>query len=308
MSLLKNKILGTFFGQAIGDALGLGAEFLSKEEVKAHYPNGLHSYDQIIQDNFRSRWQKGAWTDDTDQMLCIANAIIKDKDINQLTVAQELYSWIRNGPADIGTSTYQVLSHPQYATDPERAAEWVWDMSYQRSAANGAVMRTSIIGLWDKETIKKAEDICKITHYDPRCVGSCVIVSMLINRLIHGQSMTADEMIGLGRKYDNRIEEYINLALSEDIESLQLDGTGIGYTLKTLSAGLWVYFHCADFESGLIAVVNAGGDADTNGAVACAILGAKFGYDNIPQYYIDNLVGKEHLYDIAIQVFDLVNG
>ncbi|MDE5810970.1 MAG: DUF1810 family protein [Muribaculaceae bacterium] len=35
--------------------------------------------------------------------------------------------------------------------------------------------------------------------------------------------------------------------------------------------------------------VNEGGDADTNGAVACAILGAKFGYSSIPSYYIENL-------------------
>ena len=36
-------------------------------------------------------------------------------------------------------------------------------------------------------------------------------------------------------------------------------------------------------------MVNEGGDADTNGAIACAILGAKYGYDAIPRYYIENL-------------------
>ncbi|MDE6084115.1 MAG: ADP-ribosylglycohydrolase family protein, partial [Muribaculaceae bacterium] len=45
----------------------------------------------------------------------------------------------------------------------------------------------------------------------------------------------------------------------------------------------------SSFEEGLLAIVNEGGDADTNGAIACAILGAKFGYSSIPRYYIENL-------------------
>ena len=71
-----NKIKGTIYGQVIGDALGLGAEFMTKDEVKEHYPNGLTNYSQIIQDKHLSRWQKGAWTDDTDQFLCIMDSII----------------------------------------------------------------------------------------------------------------------------------------------------------------------------------------------------------------------------------------
>ena len=45
----------------------------------------------------------------------------------------------------------------------------------------------------------------------------------------------------------------------------------------------------SSFEEGMLAMVNEGGDADTNGAIACAILGAKFGYSSIPRYYIENL-------------------
>ena len=46
-----NKIKGTIYGQVIGDALGLGAEFMSKEEVKENYPNGLTDYGQVVQDS-----------------------------------------------------------------------------------------------------------------------------------------------------------------------------------------------------------------------------------------------------------------
>ena len=51
MSLnLKEKVYGFIFGGAIGDALGLGTEFMSVAEVRRRYPAGLQSYHQIVQD------------------------------------------------------------------------------------------------------------------------------------------------------------------------------------------------------------------------------------------------------------------
>lgn len=107
----------------------------------------------------------------------------------------------------------------------------------------------------------------------------------------HDRLMTYEEIINLSQKYDERIAEWIECAYeSEDISTLDLDETySIGYTLRTLSASLWCYWHATSFETGLLSVVNEGGDADTNAAIACAILGAKFGYSSIPAYYIENL-------------------
>jgi ADP-ribosylglycohydrolase len=51
--------------------------------------------------------------------------------------------------------------------------------------------------------------------------------------------------------------------------------------------------------------VNAGGDADTNAAVACAILGAKFGYKSIPKEYIEGLIYRDQLDDLIIGFTEL---
>lgn len=157
-------------------------------------------------------------------------------------------------------------------------------------------MRTSVVGLFPKEVKACAENICRLTHYDQRCVGSCVIVSELIHALVYGEEPPSrSQMDSIARQYDFAICEYITKAWQErDIKNL-MDDDCMGYTLVTLSVALWAYWHASSFEEGLLAVVNAGGDADTNAAVACAILGAKYGCQSIPTEYIDGLLYKEQL-------------
>ena len=53
-------------------------------------------------------------------------------------------------------------------------------------------------------------------------------------------------------------------------------------------------------------MVNEGGDADTNAAVACAVLGAKFGYDQIPTKYVNGLIQKDKLKNIIEKLIKVV--
>lgn len=298
----KDKIYGTIFGQAIGDALGLGTEFMSKTEVREKYPDGLKEYSQIIRDYHRAKFQPGSWSDDTDMMLCIANAIIEDKGINLHTIARNFKQWVYAPETrGVGQTTLKVLSIAEYVEKPHQVAELIWRMTRTKNAANGSVMRTAIIGLKKENVAQTAEDVCKLTHFDPRCVGSCVIVSEIINHLIwHDEQLSYSQIMTIGNKYDKSIAEYIDKAYYNGIESLELDEpSSIGYTLKALGSALWCLFHANDFEEGLLKVVNEGGDADTNAAVACAMLGAKFGYTSIPQKYTDGLTRKNDLMRIT---------
>lgn len=149
-----------------------------------------------------------------------------------------------------------------------------------------------------------AENICKLTHPDPRCIGSCVIVSEIIHSLVYeGKELSFDHIFQIADKYDDRIRPFIEIANnSTEIESLELTGLEQGYTLKTLSAALWSLWHCDTFKDGLLQVVNAGGDADTNTAVACAILDAKFGYESIPEDYTKGLAEESRMNFISSQL------
>ena len=291
-----DRFKGVFYGQAIGDALGLGTEFMDADEMAWKYPTGLRHYNQIFQDRHRKRWKIGGWTDDTDMMLCIAEAVIEDKGVNFMNIAKHFKTWTLGMPMGIGENTYKVLMMGDYTEEPFEVSKMIWEMSKYQSAANGGLMRTSVVGLFPKEVRTCAESICRLTHYDPRCVGSCVIVSELIHALVYGKEpLSRYQMENVSRQYDLSICEYITKAWQEqDIKNL-VDYEHMGYTLVTLSVALWAYWHASSFEDGLLSVVNVGGDADTNAAVACAILGAKYGYSSIPVEYVGDLLYKEEL-------------
>lgn len=306
---LYDKVRGVIFGQAIGDALGLGTEFMLRKEVLKFYPQGLTSYNQIIQDRHRIRWKQGEWTDDTDMMLCIADAVVENKDICFQSIAENFKKWFRGTPMGIGQNTYKVLAIGDYIDNPMKAANLVWKLSGEKSAANGGLMRTSVVGLWRKNVSYYAENICKLTHADPRCVGSCVLLAELIHSFVwRGKELDSGAIIDIANRYDKRIEPYLIMAMEAgNIQDLNLDDEAtMGYTLKTLSVAIWCLYHAESFLDGLLTVVNAGGDADTNAAVACSLLGAKYGYKFIPSYYIENLIGRNLLENTSNNLYEII--
>lgn len=308
---ISNIIKGVFFGQAIGDALGLATEFMSKVEVQQHYPNGVNNYQDIIQDEHRVRWQAGDWTDDTDQWLCILESILEHNQIISTDIAIKFYNWMTNGGMGVGTTTYRVLSLPQYVEFPHKGAELVWKMKGKNIAPNGALMRNSIVCLFQyqelDQVLQNCETVAKLTHFDPRCIDSCKVMAHLIIGELKGNPIQLNDLATLLSEYDPRISEYI-LPLKYDISILMLDEPrSVGYTLKALAAGLWAYFYADSFEEGLKAVVMEGGDADTNGCIAGSMLGAKFGYDMIPQRLVTSLNQVDKLNEMLLGFLDQLN-
>lgn len=289
---IYDRMMGCLYGQAIGDALGLGTEFQTSDFVKNIYPNKLQRYDEIIPFAHVRLWKPGEFTDDTDQMLCILNALLSDDGINPNTLAKNILNWYETDGMGCGALTYKIIHAPGWLEAPIETSKIVWELTNKNSAPNGGLMRTSVVGLWNEYVIENAEKACMVTHYDPRCVGSCVIATLIINNLVwHNKELGYDEIIKIANQYDSRIAEWVTIAKeNNDISALYLDDeTSMGYTLRTLAAALWAYWHSPNFTSGLIDVVNEGGDADTNASIACAFLGAKFGYGSIPSHYVEKM-------------------
>ncbi|MBW4495710.1 MAG: ADP-ribosylglycohydrolase family protein [Oscillatoria princeps RMCB-10] len=235
---IANRIRGVIFGQALGDALGEGVEFLSKPQIEQYYPKGLK---EPLQD---LRWLR--WTDDTAQMLCILDSLLSQKRVDVLNIAAHFHHWAETDGRGIGNTVYSVVHDPDFLEKPHEVAQRFWENSWRQAAANGAVMRTSALGIWEypfPDKVKyNAEEVCKITHADPR------------------------------------------------------------YTLKAMGAGFWALQYAESWDDGVLKVLEEGGDADTNAAVAGALLGARFGGDRISQTWVEKLRNVGELERRAQQV------
>ena len=79
------------------------------------------------------------------------------------------------------------------------------------------------------------------------------------------------------------------------------DGESSGYVPDTLRTVLDAFFSTMSFEDCLVRTVNRGGDADTTGAIAGAIAGARYGLAAIPRRWLQALDGtlREELYTLG---------
>jgi len=311
---LQDQIKGVLYGNSVGDATGLGSEFMTKAEVAMNYPLGLRHYSQIIKDRHRQRFGIGNWTDDTEQMLCILDSLVAEHRVIPVDIAKRIDYWARNDGNGLGSTVGAVIRSDNFLINPHEAARQVWEKRGHKAAANGGVMRTSVLGIWDfwdrEQVIKNAELACKVTHYDPRCIASCVAVCVAISEILFHtlkkEEFTIDEIIKVaieeGAKYDEGIRELPNLSLAE----LKLDEDHkIGFTYKATGAGFWALKHSKTFEDGIIDIINEGGDADTNGAVAGSMLGAKFGFNAIPKEWTE-LLQRERLEKKVNELYQVI--
>jgi ADP-ribosylglycohydrolase len=140
-------------------------------------------------------------------------------------------------------------------------------------------------------------EVARITHFDPRCGESCLWLNAALTALVLGRSpsealaaATDDlrrERAALGRAEAGERDVLAWVSRARGLGSDELDTSG--YTLATAQVGAWALERAESFETGLVAVVNQGGDADTTGAVAGALLGARFGLSAIPARWLEPL-------------------
>lgn len=244
-----------------------------------------------------------------------------DFDLFASNLAQGFIAWVNEDGRGCGTHTGKVFAHPSFWLDPIESSRQVWENSGRRSAANGAAMRASVCGMlrpWDIEfTIRIANVAAEVTHYDPKCVASAVCIAGYVADSIMGDTNQAaiDDAMVIAQDMIPDHTAYID---TMTLDEINLDeGMGdpngprppIGFTLKALGAGFWAVRRAYHYlPAGMMGdmryrepeplaalqeVIEAGGDVDTNAAIAGAMLGSRSGASVFPDELRDGLVQKE---------------
>jgi len=306
----QDRALGALLGMAVGDALGTTLEFTSP--IPAPFAPLLLGPHTEISGGGPFAVAPGQTTDDTAMAVCIADSLREHGAYVATDVAARYVAWSRV-TFDIGAQTRDAIRRVGEHPDPRGAGIASWLQGGKRSAGNGSLMRTTPIGVFfahnDAVRREATVDDALITHADPRCVLACAAHNGAIAAaVVHGadpEGMLAAaraEVLGVVPMLASHVNpasvESGRVAVLHDLACAAQDDPDLygeelhmlrheGFVRVALRLSFYSLLHAPSYEAGLIDVVNRGGDADTNGAIAGALLGARFGAAGIPRRFRD---------------------
>jgi ADP-ribosylglycohydrolase len=326
MTDVLDRCRGSMVGLAVGNLMGVCQEGMSRHQLLCRYPGGIREIEALPGYPDDDDLAQAVILADA----CLAADHLEVEDLARRFWAWGEENGLGMGGLTRRALTHFGGALPQQARGTETrprqpegcpahsAAREAWEESGRCAAGNGAVMRCAPVAVrWmhsELALVLNTVVSAVATHYDPRCVWSSVVVNLCIAALLRGSRLGAEDLLSrAGSAIENvsavlvafgvaghsagvprRVRQAMDLGAAVDPAGLQLDGGTIGYTLKTMRVALWCAWHAEDFEEALIDVVSEGGDTDTNGAVAGAVLGARFGAAAIPRRWRERTTKLRH--------------
>ncbi len=265
-----SRAQGCLLGQIAGDSLGAPYEGSSAAAVAACCPPGGP---RALRDVTGARpTLAGQPTDDSELALALARTLVQARGFDAAGVRVAYEQWLASEPPWVGRTTRAALSGQSDAT----------------SQANGALMRVSPLGILahasqPEQAAAWARAEAALTHPHPVCAdASAAFVVAVAHAIAHGD--------GPERAYEaahawarTAAHGDVRAALERASQAAPVcDTPQAGYVLIALQNAFFRLLHEPNLEAALAATVLAGGDTDTNAAIAGALLGAVHGRRALP--------------------------
>ncbi|MBK9029278.1 MAG: ADP-ribosyl-[dinitrogen reductase] hydrolase [Propionivibrio sp.] len=272
-SLHAERAVAAYLGLAIGDALGATVEFLTPNEIRHQF--GVH---REITGGGWLRLKAGQVTDDTTMSLALGEAILNHGGIEAMAVAEAFDAWMRAKPVDIGNTVRRNLIAFRQTGNPEAPPS-------EHDAGNGAAMRVlpvalACYGQAPEVTRLASRAQAHVTHHNALSDAACETLILMVQDFLGG----GDAMDLCRQRADDLVRQHPAFAFDKK----RRDNPS-GYVVETMQAVLQAFFTTNRFEECLIDVVNRGGDADTTGAIAGMLAGARYGLESIPEAWLHAL-------------------
>ncbi|QEL13755.1 ADP-ribosylglycohydrolase family protein [Limnoglobus roseus] len=294
----EDAVLGCLLGQAVGDAMGLPMEGLSRRRGPRLYPR---------HDRMQFFFGYGMGSDDTDHACMTALALPPRYDERpdyanafRRDLAWRLRWWFLGVPVGIGKATLKACVKLWLGFPSTKSGVF--------SAGNGPAMRATVLGAWaenDEELKVLVRASTRITHTDPKAEYGALAVALAANvaattrdgpapsaevltaRLdeLLPHDTAADELRGLLRQVVEGIAE--GLTVEAFAEKLGLTRGVSGYIYHTVPVALFAFFrHADDYRTAIPAVIRCGGDTDTVAAITGGLIGTRVGKPGIPAEWL----------------------
>src|SRR5438552_528822 len=205
----------------------------------------------------------------------------------------------------IAHTTKRALTLIERGKEPFEAGRLANQENPGRSAGNGSVMRCIPVALRYHDNIDRLIRVstqqAAITHADERCTWGAAAVNLAARELLHGNIYFIEEVLHrIGDRAPRALRDAIHRVPREREADLPIAVVGeAGYVVHGVEIAFWFVTHDRTLEEALVALAQAGGDTDTNAAVAGALLGARYGEVALPPRWIDQLVGAQGIAKLA---------
>jgi len=292
----RDRARGVLLGLACGDALGRPVEFSTPARIEATYGR----LDEMVGDGTWSQ-PAGTVTDDTDQALCLARSLVDRSGFDPADVADRFVAWYESGPFDVGGMTRRSLERLQAGESWDEAGQGVWEASVEgANAGNGSAMRCPPLALAfadDPDRLRAtSRDSSRITHADPRCTAGCAVLNLTIAGLLDGEDAPLETALAAAGEVPEELANALDpIARGETPTTLETSG----YVVHSLQTALHDGLGGESAEDAIVTAVNRGGDADTIGAIAGAVAGARFGASELPERWLDAIDERAELVTLA---------
>ena len=298
---------GALAGLALGDALGMPTQAMSPAQIRAVYGRITGLVDGDASQPYAPGMPAGSVTDDTEQALLVASLLVRGRGsssghaaLDAGEFAHALLAWedsmIARGSLDLlGPSTKAALERVRAGEDPLSVGG--------AGTTNGAAMRVTPVGIAVSTADPQAfaESVwssCQVTHATRQGFQSAALVAAAVSLGIDAASSSASDVRALlweAVTYVDSLPERgawapdpdvvaatrraLELASTPPSPSPELLAEQIGSSVASAQAIPMAFALLARDPSprALLDAANLGGDTDTIGAIAGAILGAAAG-------------------------------
>lgn len=305
---IKSKFIGCMLGAAIGDALGKQNEGLARSEIQRR--GLITDYGKAQSGCPGDELDAGEYTDDTEQMLVLAQSLIECGRFDPLDFSKRLAKWGKNAMAD---PKRKMLIGPSSSMSISRLDSGInWKESGSDLPSCGSAMRVAPIGLFykDLDKVEKNAAISSIpTHNSNEAIAGAVAVAVGVRCTLMDMDCAAiiNETCARASNHNGMVGEKIKAAFrkKDDKPDIVFEEIGTSYLVnETVPCAYYCFSRYFEQpEKAIIEAVNAGGDTDSIACITGALCGARHGVEAFPDRWIEGLENKEIVIDNAGMIF-----